>query len=327
MTMKQTDIEKACQHFGLGVFESAQPVSGGLIHKMWQIKTSKGFFAIKELSRLIKFDEKTKNSYEESEKIARSFAKVGIPSISAISLHGQSLFETDGKFFLCYPWLLGKTLLTSEIKEHHRVKMARVLANIHHVSGLFGEKEIELVPSADLRELFKKVLSTGPSYRDLLMKYQVILLDIASLYAKAILTMPKKGLISHTDLDPKNVMWDDQQNPYLIDWESAQPVNPTKDLLQLAIDWSRSDEQSVDWNAFKIIINTFKDSGGVLDKSSVKDVLALILGNYLNWLSFNLRRSIDHESSEIDLSISQVSETIESMIYLYRSTGEIENSI
>lgn len=321
-------LEKASQHFNLGVFESAKPVSGGLIHKMWQVTTNKGLFAIKELSPLIEFDDKTKNSYEESEASARSFAKVGIPAVSAISLNGRSLFEIDGRFFLCYPWLFGQTLIRSEIKDHHRIKMARILADIHQVSArLFGEKEIEFAPNCDLRELFKEVLSTAPSYRALLMKYQDLLLDIASLYAEAIIAMPRKGLISHTDLDPKNVMWDDEQNPHLIDWESAQAINPSQDILQLAIDWSRSGEQSVDWNSFKTIINTFKDSGEVIDQSLVRNIIMLILGNSLNWLAFNLKRSIDPDSSERELSIVQVSETIESMVYLYRSIDQIENSI
>lgn len=323
--MNQMDLEKTSQHFCLGIFQSAQPVFGGLIHKMWQVKTDRGIFALKELSQAIKFDEKTKNSYEESEAIARSFSKAGIPAVSALSRNGRSLYEIDGRFFLCYPWLHGKTLARNEITDLHRVKMAGILADIHRVSyRTFSEKQIEYAQSFDLDELFKEVLSTGPSYKALLMKYADLLLNVASLHAEAILAMPKKGLISHTDLDPKNVMWDEQQNPHLIDWEGAQAINPTQDIVQLAIDWSWSGERSIDWEALKTIIRAFRDNGGVIDQSLVRNVLILILGNSLNWLAFNLKRSIDPCSSERDLSIAQVSESIEGLTYLYRSIIQIE---
>lgn len=48
--------------------------------------------------------------------------------------------------------------------------------------------------------------------------------------------MRKCQVISHRDLDPKNVMWDGM-NPYLIDWEAAGPVNPYQEFLEVALYW------------------------------------------------------------------------------------------
>ena len=45
-------------------------------------------------------------------------------------------------------------------------------------------------------------------------------------------------VISHRDLDPKNVMWN-YNKPVLIDWESAGYINPMQDLIETAIYWSK----------------------------------------------------------------------------------------
>ncbi len=40
-------------------------------------------------------------------------------------------------------------------------------------------------------------------------------------------------MISHTDLDRKNVIW--QKNvPFIIDWEASGYINPTIELIQVA---------------------------------------------------------------------------------------------
>ncbi|MFS1511599.1 phosphotransferase [Chengkuizengella sp. SCS-71B] len=52
-------------------------------------------------------------------------------------------------------------------------------------------------------------------------------------------------VISHRDLDSKNVMWN-QDNPVLIDWESAGYINPMQDLIETAIYWSENEIGSID---------------------------------------------------------------------------------
>ena len=45
--------------------------------------------------------------------------------------------------------------------------------------------------------------------------------------------------ICHSDMDPKNVMWHDN-NPIIIDWECAGIANPDRELLEDALCWSKT---------------------------------------------------------------------------------------
>lgn len=56
-------------------------------------------------------------------------------------------------------------------------------------------------------------------------------------------------VISHRDLDSKNVMWN-QYNPVLIDWESAGYINPMQDLIETAIYWSKNEKGVIDKQRF-----------------------------------------------------------------------------
>jgi thiamine kinase-like enzyme len=50
-------------------------------------------------------------------------------------------------------------------------------------------------------------------------------------YQTAKQRLNKRLIISHTDMDPKNVLWHDDTSPVLIDWEGAGLANPTADIL------------------------------------------------------------------------------------------------
>lgn len=47
-----------------------------------------------------------------------------------------------------------------------------------------------------------------------------------------------KQIISHRNLDSKNVLWK-EGIPYIIDWESTEYINPAIELIDVATNWSR----------------------------------------------------------------------------------------
>jgi thiamine kinase-like enzyme len=57
-------------------------------------------------------------------------------------------------------------------------------------------------------------------------------------YHSAIDVLKENTVVSHGDLDQKNVLWDSENNPILIDWESARKLNPTYEIVNVALDWS-----------------------------------------------------------------------------------------
>ncbi|WP_448916631.1 phosphotransferase [Eubacterium ramulus] len=50
-------------------------------------------------------------------------------------------------------------------------------------------------------------------------------------------------VISHRDLDPKNIMWKNDV-PYIIDWEVAGYINPYEELIQVLNYWIVDENQN-----------------------------------------------------------------------------------
>lgn len=320
--MNHQELEQICSYLGLGDPENLlKPVSGGLIHKMWQVKTNKGWFAIKELSQLINFNDDTKKAYERSEELARSFQQAGIAAVAAIGKNGSSLIELKTSHFLCYPWFDGKTLTLGEISQKHAIKIAKVLAKIHQVSlAQFGSQHLSFDTCSN--ELISSLCGTA------LTQYQAMLLRLNQRYQAAIPVLEKTGLISHTDLDPKNVLWDSAENPYLIDWESARAINVTHDIIQLALDWTGCATCSINMPAFQLMLQSYQEAGGKIDDEQIEDALYAILGNAINWLVFNIKRkfNLSLNPDEHKMAQYQVETTLKSMHYLHDNLALIMNA-
>ncbi|CAM4239495.1 Aminoglycoside phosphotransferase domain-containing protein [Bacillus manliponensis] len=121
-------------------------------------------------------------------------------------------------------------------------------------------------------------------------------------------------VISHRDLDPKNVIWI-QYKPFLIDWESAGYINPMQDLIETAIYWSKNDNGNVDKQKFFSFINGYKKNYGELHANWEMVLINGFLGR-LGWLEYNLKRSLWIESTDEEeqkFGTIQVIETINEM--------------
>ncbi|WP_449602525.1 phosphotransferase [Paenibacillus sp. Marseille-Q9583] len=75
-------------------------------------------------------------------------------------------------------------------------------------------------------------------------------------------------VISHRDLDQKNVLWDELQIPIIIDWEAAGPIHPTQELIDVALYWSGFETGSVRKDAFYTLISTNREQGGEIYANS-----------------------------------------------------------
>lgn len=105
-------------------------------------------------------------------------------------------------------------------------------------------------------------------------------------------------VIGHGDLDRKNVMWTADGLPVLIDWESAGFVNPAYDLLETAWYWAVSETGTVDAEAYRALIAAYLNSGGTLERQAVPDARLYGFRARLDWLAYNIRRSLGQEADD-----------------------------
>lgn len=325
--MNQDTFQKICQKLNLGApISPAKRIYGGLLHKMWKITTAQNSYAIKELAPHIDFkNQSIRSNYELSEKIATLFAHNGIPAISAIHQDGDYLIEIDGNFFLIYPWVNAKTLSPHEpISDQHGIKIAALIAKMHRINlNIFSlpssqEPEFNILSSEEILNSIKNSQAKKAPFAAEIKKNQKILLSLNQKYLNSIPLLRKQSVISHGDLDPKNVLWDAEGQPILIDWESARRLNPTHEIINACLDWSGiSLENNFNQSLFFKMLEAYQNAGSVLDQTLLEPAFYALAGNWINWMVFNIQRSCETQDPEtLNLSAEQVSQTLRTIIFL-----------
>ena len=319
--MTQEQLEIICKTLNLGhPISFPTRVYGGLLHIMWRLDAEKGTFAIKQLSKDVNLDELTRNSYEISENIARRFRELGIPAISSITNNSKSLVDADSNTFIVYPWVNAKVLDKNEVSIKHAKKIAAILAKMHLINLSLSEitKLKYETPSNDIIiDLIGKSLQASLPFADQLQKAKAWILDVNEKYEKTIPLLNQFIVISHGDLDPKNVLWDQNNDPILIDWESARVTNPTYEILIAALDWSGITAGSMRNDIFLAMIKAYKDEGGVIDSNNLKAISHAIPGYCIDWMVYNIKRSLKNTSpEEKNMGLEQVNQTLQTILYL-----------
>jgi thiamine kinase-like enzyme len=270
---------------------------------MWKLDTSKGSYAIKQLSKDIKLTTKVKKAYELTEQIADTFKQYGIPAISALAVQGHHLIEIKGTAFLVYPWVDAKVLNQDMISEKHALQIACLLAKMHLLNLPFsemGDVEFDIHPDDTIIQLINDAIVFQASFASILKDNQNRVITINHTYQNAIPLLKEHIVISHGDLDQKNVLWDQNNTPILIDWESARKLNPTYEIINAALDWSGITSPKFNKQVCINMIQAYQIAGGKLDQRHVKAAIYGVLGNWLNWMFYNISRacSTDPNGSE-----------------------------
>lgn len=327
--MTQDQVKILCYLFNLGEPKDFSRIYGGLLHKMWQLNTSKGSFAIKQLSKNIDLNEHTRKLYELTELIAGQFAAHGIPAIFSMTHNGMSLVDAGDDTFIVYSWINAKTKGQDKITVELAIKIAMIIATMHSLNLIIPEisKQDYALHSADkIARLINKSQELSLPFANELERTKQIILDINKKYHQSISVLDIDLVISHGDLDQKNVLWDETNNPLLIDWESSLLINPTYEILNAALDWSGVTTCSINNEIFIAMIKSYNSSGSSIKLDSLNKIFYCIQGNWINWLVFNIERSLKHSSDieEMNISKGQVIQTLKTILYL---NNKIENLI
>ncbi|WP_338418772.1 phosphotransferase [Paraliobacillus zengyii] len=221
-------FEKLCEDSNLGQMVGFPlSISGGLLHKMYAIETDKGKYAVKMLNPQIMIRPDATNNFINSERIANLISKK-VPAAPAKIINGNSILKIDNHFCMIFDWIKGKTLKPNTVNCSHSEKIGSLLAEIHTTdfSKLNIKKELRNnEQSIDWKNYIKKGQKANAEWVELLLENFDKLYEWTSLANKANKVLSLNLVISHRDLDPKNIIWN-KDKPVLIDWESAGYINP-----------------------------------------------------------------------------------------------------
>ncbi|SRR5579871_462873 len=316
-----------CERFQLGTaLGEAQPVTGGLIHHMWRVETTQGRFAIKQLHPQIIGQPGLRDRYRLTEQIATALAARGVPAVRALACADGPVQDIDDISVLVFPWREGSTLSSGPAEPTQAGQIGAVLGQMHalrlSIPGLeiptwrvFRDDDWVLLA----RRGTERALPWAESLRGALR-------DIRwwnGLAQEADKRLWNNLVVSHRDLDQKNVLWRDGTTFAIIDWEAAGLINPTRELADVALAWSGQTVGEPSEAAFRAVIDGYRLAGGALADSAY-DALYSCLGNALEWLEFNLRRTLNDASTPDEQAIAnaEIPKTLTMLQTLAENIGQ-----
>lgn len=310
-------LEKLCNILQLGdLVNVPKAISGGLLHRMYEIQTTQGKYAVKALNPQVMQRPVAMQHFINSEGIS-NIAVNKISGLPAKRFKGTFIHELDKQFYLVFDWVEGRSLKSNEINATHCEKIGGILGDIHRMDF----SELKLINEwTDNEELidWNYYLQKGKESKSVwvsLMQQNIDKLYEWNAQANRVTSLLASNMvISHRDLDSKNVMWS-KDNPIIIDWESAGYTNPMQELTETAIYWSENEMGTVDKERFLAFINGYKKGYGKLH-TNWREVLEEGFSGKLGWLEYNLKRSLLIECTdkeEQQLGTNQVTSTIDTI--------------
>lgn len=285
--MKNTII-KLLQICNLGeLIEEPTRIYGGLLNRMYKVKTTIGTYAIKHLNPEVMKRETALSNHIFAEKIANLAKENGVSCLPAKTFNNSNIQKIDNSYFFVFDWFDGKAISDEELTIEKCEIVAKELAHLHNID--FSEFKNECKAYYNLEEIAWNFYIDKISNKNLkeLLKLNAerySYLDKKSI--EALNSISNISVISHRDLDLPNVLWN-ENTPVLIDWESAGIVNPVMELIDTAWNWSGG-QNFFDIDKFNVFINTYKLNGGNIanfDLALFADFKAKF-----GWLEYNLKR-------------------------------------
>lgn len=325
------NIEEFCKKYEFGKVISITKIYGGLMHKMFKVETDKGIYCVKVLNPEVMSRKEAYGNFVVSESVSNLAKKDGIPVSSALNIDGNYLTKLDDMYYMVFDFVDGKTLKDEEITVEHCKKIGNVLAHIHSLDY----KKIELKPNiVEYKRLYDwESYISNPNFSK--MPYKNVFLKNYKKYNSMLKranerfnASNKNQTICHSDMDPKNVMWNND-NPIIIDWECAGVTNPERELLEDALCWSGFLSNNFSREKFIAIFKEYSKHRNI-ENVDWYDVICGNLAGRFSWLNYNLERSlgiVSNDKEEMKLAENEVVKTIDEINRYLDLIGEMYDII
>ena len=281
-----SELIKKCNLGSL--LEPPKKIEGGLLNKMFKVSTTKGNFAFKLINpEVVKRKDGIKNILF-TEKVSNIAKLNGIKCISAIEINNELIHSINDKYFLIFDWFDGRPINESELAEDKIKTVAKELCKLHKIEYNNLKNECDI--TYELDEINFDFYLSKIKDKNIYNLVKEIKNRFSNLDKESIESLKKikdKKVISHRDLDLPNVLWNSENIPVIIDWETSGWVNPTLEVIDTAWNWAGG-KDFFDKNKYSIFVNTYEKEGGNLD-----DYEIAFKADYkakLRWFEYNLKR-------------------------------------
>lgn len=317
-------MDKVTQAYGLGKMTAPpERVSGGLMHRMDKVYCEKGIYAVKTLNRQVMARPAAYRNMILSERIAFKLSEF-VPAVFALTIDGNIIHAREKDMYMVFPWVEGKSLFPPELNSVHCERIGDILGRIHK-----ADVRVDDV----IKEYTEKTPIDWPSVpndlraEEWIHAYCPFISKLEIWHNDAVCAVDQLSswrVISHRDLDPKNVLWQGL-DPWLIDWEAAGYINPLQEMLETAFYWADDGKGGLDEEKFVTFIHAYEQHISLKEAPWQMIGSACFLG-MLEWLHYNVRRALGEEATgeqEMQLGKEQVVSTIQALYALEKKNKTV----
>ena len=327
-------MEKLIIKFGLGskIINTTQ-IHGGLSNRMYRVETDKAEYAIKKLNKTLMQNKTEFERITFAEKVSKIAEENGVLVERALEFEDKIIHEIDEDYYMIFNWNYGSHLQPEDVTDEICNTIGELLAKIHNLD--FSKIEAEKSKETETRIIdwqhYANVAKNQNKYyyKDLVENIE-ILYEINKKTNEALEYAKNNLIISHRDLIKKNIMWNNNI-PTVIDWESSGYVNPTVELVQVCWNWGNGDVGKFEFEKFGIIVNSYLQHVKKYKKEDMKKLIYANLWEAIEWLEYNLKRSLCIESTyrneEIELAEEQINYLNHEIKYAMTQIEQVADSL
>lgn len=236
-------------------------------------------------------------------RISQEFSARGIPAVLPIET-----FDKQNKKLLLFPWQEGRALSGSNITVKHAITVGELLGRLHHIHlslNDINDSPWYLFADKDWQSLYDKCEQQS---FPLLSEFHEVLPQLdtwTTNYHLAIKDFSQSKVISHGDLFPANVIWNQDLSFHVIDWDSAGWINPEIELFGVALNWAGIAEQ--DFNS-EIFASVYAGYESIAQKKfePTEQLIWASLGSWLKWLKLNIELSLKTSQARFEGEIKSI---------------------
>jgi len=295
-----------CDRFELGTI-TARPlaIDGGLSNRLYRVVTDRGEFAVKRM--VANADAPSfKSNVEASFAVERQAHSAGIAMPDPVPVPGTSealaRVDQDGTpgWVRVHTWVPARRVTAEETGSTDLARVGSILASLHRLP-LAGQWQSASPHEPGSPRAWRTAGSSTPLDSVLIDTIGVL----EGIVRRGHAANRSRLVLSHRDLDAKNLLRDAHGRLIAIDWDAAGPTDAHWDVVGVAMDWSGVREGTPSRKAFAELLDGYVQAGGHLDPVSAESFAGWSQG-VLDWLWFNLERTASPEPSERLLGESEV---------------------
>ncbi|MHB8574582.1 MAG: phosphotransferase enzyme family protein [Dehalococcoidia bacterium] len=292
--------EAVAGRFALGTpIEPLRPVMGGLMNRMWHLRTTRGRFAVKQFNR--DFDNPAYlPGLEQGWRVERAAFEAGISMPRPIVVSGTNACIAElpeggdhPETVRVHEWIDGRTPGPRDDPVVLGAAVGEMLARLHGLQLPASATPAELLPvfgAGHWTALFERTHHAGLPWTERLHAALPALTELETVVSAG---RAESGpvLLTHGDADQKNVLLSAGGRFLLIDWDWAGPANPRHELAGAALVWADVNAGDPDPAVIRAVARAYRAAGGSFEGPSAL-LFAGFFAGQLGWLAFNLRRGL-----------------------------------